>query len=294
MTTSPTTDIQPELLPVVQADREAAAEYDLMIGRISPLDAAAIRAGEWDGTSDVQFFARHRLTFTTPTLGDMEPTDAMLRAGYEKWEGGSADECKAIWCAMLSAAPASPIPISVNGAGERKPDLRTVLTEALYFAVCTLAFHGRDRGTDRQEKMLDDMEDLARDLDPRVRAALAVLSPALDNTAVEGLRTALEPVMHWYQSDEHEARPLLDIVADVVADLQEDRKAALAKRAFTDEQITALAERFCATPLPNSVYADACARLPGVSGRTGTNLLTVSEAEQMLRAALTAETGKAR
>jgi hypothetical protein len=55
-------------------------------------------------------------------------------------------------------------------------ELNTVLTEALYFAVCTLAFHGRDRGTDRQEGMLDDLEKLARDLDPRIRAARASLS----------------------------------------------------------------------------------------------------------------------
>lgn len=41
------------------------------------------------------------------------------------------------------------------------------------------------------------------------------------------LRAALEPVMHWYQSDEHPERPLVEIVADVVADLQEDRAFVL-------------------------------------------------------------------
>lgn len=37
------------------------------------------------------------------------------------------------------------------------------------------------------------------------------------------VREALEPVIHWYQSDEHPERPLAEIVADVVADLQQDR-----------------------------------------------------------------------
>ena len=42
-----------------------------------------------------------------------------------------------------------------------------------------------------------------------------------------------------------------------------------------------LAERFCATPLPESVSADPCALHPA-PGRTGTNLLTVEEAKIML------------
>lgn len=45
--------------------------------------------------------------------------------------------------------------------------------------------------------------------------------------AGSGVREALEPVWHWYQSDEHEDRSLIEIVKDVVADLQEDRKSAL-------------------------------------------------------------------
>ena len=44
---------------------------------------------------------------------------------------------------------------------------------------------------------------------------------------LEAVRAALEPVIHWYQSDEHEPRPLPDIVADVVADLQADRAFVL-------------------------------------------------------------------
>jgi hypothetical protein len=42
-----------------------------------------------------------------------------------------------------------------------------------------------------------------------------------------GLREALEPVLHWYQSDEQDERPLEDIVRDVVTDLQHDRALSL-------------------------------------------------------------------
>lgn len=34
-----------------------------------------------------------------------EPTEAMLKAGWQQWEGGTADECSAIYRAMLSASP---------------------------------------------------------------------------------------------------------------------------------------------------------------------------------------------
>ena len=37
----------------------------------------------------------------------------------------------------------------------------------------------------------------------------------------------LLPVMDWYQSDEHEQRPFLDIVRDIVSDLQHDRNVAV-------------------------------------------------------------------
>jgi len=45
--------------------------------------------------------------------------------------------------------------------------------------------------------------------------------PASDLFAV------LQPVLDWYQSDEAEARPPLDIIRDTVADLQTDRRSAL-------------------------------------------------------------------
>lgn len=41
------------------------------------------------------------------------------------------------------------------------------------------------------------------------------------------IRKAIEPVEHWYQSDEHPQRATLDILADIVADLQTDRSENL-------------------------------------------------------------------
>lgn len=52
---------------------------------------------------------------------------------------------------------------------------REALQKGLEFAVLTLAFHGRDRGTDREAKMLDDLEQLARELDPLMRRALVAI-----------------------------------------------------------------------------------------------------------------------
>lgn len=48
-----------------------------------------------------------------------------------------------------------------------------------------------------------------------------------------------------------------------------------------------LAERFCAAPLPATVCADPCASMQGYPNRTGTNLLTVVEAQTMLERAFT-------
>ena len=54
--------------------------------------------------------------------------------------------------------------------------------------------------------------------------------------------------------------------------------------------ITKLAERFCAWPLPPTVCADQCATNPAYPyPRTGTNLLSVDEAAQMLRHVLAGE-----
>lgn len=41
------------------------------------------------------------------------------------------------------------------------------------------------------------------------------------------IREKLEPVLHWYQSDEAPGRNTVDIVEDVAADLQRDRDTVL-------------------------------------------------------------------
>lgn len=50
-----------------------------------------------------------------------------------------------------------------------------------------------------------------------------------------------------------------------------------------DLWLQTLAERFCAMPLPDGVAADACACDSGYPyPRSGTNLLTVAQAKEML------------
>lgn len=53
---------------------------------------------------------------------------------------------------------------------------------------------------------------------------------------------------------------------------------------------TQLAIRFCQWPLPADVCADTCATIPNYEhARSGTSLLTVAQAEQMLRHVLAGE-----
>lgn len=75
-----------------------------------------------------------------------------------------------------------------------------------------------------QAQIIADLECKADAAISVMEAQLLVRTPTADSDV---LREALEPVLHWYQSDEHPERPLLDIVADVVADLQHDRTEAL-------------------------------------------------------------------
>lgn len=103
---------------------------------------------------------------------------------------------------------------------------------------------------------------------------IASLPPATDPA-----KETVAFVQEWLMSSDHEPT-------------QWDRDFAAAidarcKRQPTDADIQAMAQRFCATPLPESVCADLVANLP-MAGRTGTNLLTVDEAATMLRAALAA------
>ena len=44
---------------------------------------------------------------------------------------------------------------------------------------------------------------------------------------LDAIREALEPVLHWYQSDEHPDRSTAEIVRDIVADAQRDRAAII-------------------------------------------------------------------
>ena len=65
--------------------------------------------------------------------------------------------------------------------------------------------------------------------------------------------------------------------------IQEIIPGASKKSMIPKEVITKLAEKFCATPLPASVCADACASTKDYKHhRSGTNLMTVDEAAVVL------------
>lgn len=53
--------------------------------------------------------------------------------------------------------------------------------------------------------------------------------------AITAHAAAINPVEHWYQSDEEHPRPLVDIFTDIVEDLQEDREQSLKVPALTAE-----------------------------------------------------------
>lgn len=65
---------------ITQRDREDCAELFLMIGRCTEKDAQAIRAGEWDATKDLMWFAHRRATLATQAA---YPTGA----GEGRWAG---------------------------------------------------------------------------------------------------------------------------------------------------------------------------------------------------------------
>lgn len=67
--------------------------------------------------------------------------------------------------------------------------------------------------------------DRARNSIANWQAALAQQQPSGEVVEVQA---EVDPVLHWYQSDEHHPRPLAKIVRDIVADLQTDRAHALA------------------------------------------------------------------
>lgn len=84
------------------------------------------------------------------------------------------DECRrddGAWVTGICVGEKAPDPSYTSHRIYRRLRLYDVVQEALEFACLTLAFHGRDRGTPRQEKMLDDLEVLARRLDTTCRTA---------------------------------------------------------------------------------------------------------------------------
>lgn len=59
---------------------------------------------------------------------------------------------------------------------------------------------------------------------------------------IERLKSAIEPVRHWYESDEQPSRDNADILADIVADLQSDRAENLQLRREKAEAVELLRE----------------------------------------------------
>jgi len=84
---------------------------------------------------------------------------------------------------------------------------------------------------------------------------------------------------------------LSTLSADAIRQGEGEAVAAIGARTVAVDPVR-LAERFCATPLPETVCADLCATQPG-AGRYGTHLMTVAEAAVVFRAALSTVTENA-
>lgn len=220
MTTSPTTD-QPELLPCPNpwcashtdnpARQEAYAPvvkdytggYSRVVCAVCPLIGPVGNDG-----SDAIAAWNTRLTSTTPTLGDMVivPRDTVAKmardaAAIARLEGIAADDeamgakvgrildALAGDIAALSATPASPIPISVNGAGERE-DGADVLLWANAETCIENAQIAYDDSIEDEDGPIDTVissGDLGVVIELAKRAIAArntALSPALDNTGL--------------------------------------------------------------------------------------------------------------
>ena len=90
-----------------------------------------------------------------------------------------------------------------------------------------VALAHRSRGNGCTEWMVDDDRDFRSDLAKHLAALSTATPPEPQPASNDAVREALEPVLHWYQSDEHPERPLAEVVADIVADLQQDRAFVL-------------------------------------------------------------------
>lgn len=81
---------------------------------------------------------------------------------------------------------------------------------------------------------------------------------------------------------EHVANHVVAITDRMVRDLRNETPRASA--ALTEDELDWLVNRFLCWKLPATVCSDLCVTMPGYPHqRTGTNLLTATEARQMLR-----------
>lgn len=106
----------PELLEVIQSDREAAAWRAERAGLATK--AAAYRAGQYDNHSHTQDFARHRIEHATPiSVHDIARAIADgFSNGNEQFEEASAPQQERYIEAARAVQSATPSP--VEGRGE--------------------------------------------------------------------------------------------------------------------------------------------------------------------------------
>jgi hypothetical protein len=78
---------------------------------------------------------------------------------------------------------------------------------------------------------------------------------------VERLRDALEPILHWYQSDEEPDRSTYDILRDVVSDLEMGRSQLLSVQRIAKRVV-----RDCEAGSPVSVHTVSASILAVISG----------------------------
>lgn len=71
---------------------------------------------------------------------------------------------------------------------------------------------------------------LAQQVGPHSATQGTVAALAEVANEIRAVRTAITPVIDWYQSDEVPLRPLAEIVGDIVTDLQNDRRETLTLR----------------------------------------------------------------
>lgn len=115
---------------VTQIDREAYAEFAGHIGRLTTRDAESVRAGEWDDTSDVQWFAayRRRLAHTArPDARDEDVDVLRLFVGAAYPVSTQIDPRGYRWCEAyldqaLAAMREGADPISAPANGEPDPE----------------------------------------------------------------------------------------------------------------------------------------------------------------------------